>query len=148
MTCPNAEAHAEPAREQGFHLQFASAAFLPSELRLQQMLQVQTPEKFLQMLRSDRRDALSTVSSSDDVQRRFDELSGDMQFRTERLAACVSPVTGEADAARQHLGAVGQSMKDTEILWKRANGQFTELMTRADQLEAAVKHESQAQATV
>eukprot|EP00439_Symbiodinium_sp_Y106_P057008 s6081_g8.t1 len=31
---------------------------------------------------------------------------------------------------------MGQSMQDTETLWKRADGQFKELMTRMDQLEA------------
>ena len=138
MTRPNAEAHAESAIDQGFHLQFATAASLPSGLRLQQMLQVQAPEEFLHMLRSDRTNALSALSSLEDVQRRLDDLSSDMQFRTERLAACVSSIIGEADATRQHLGAMGQSMQDTETLWKRADGQFKELMTRMDQLEAAV----------
>ena len=147
MTRPNAEAHAESAIDQGFHLQFATAASLPSGLRLQQMLQVQAPEEFLHMLRSDRTNALSALSSSEDVQRRLDDLSSDMQFRTERLAACVSSIIGEADATRQHLGAMGQSMQDTETLWKRADGQFKELMTRMDQLEAAVKYESRSQAT-
>ena len=147
MTRPNAEAHAESAIDQGFHLQFATAASLPSGLRLQQMLQVQAPEEFLHMLRSDRTNALSALSSLEDVQRRLDDLSSDMQFRTERLAACVSSIIGEADATRQHLGAMGQSMQDTETLWKRADGQFKELMTRMDQLEAAVKYESRSQAT-
>ena len=142
---PSAEAHAESAIDQGFHLQFATAASLPSGLRLQQMLQVQAPEEFLHMLRSDRTNALSALSSLEDVQRRLDDLSSDMQFRTERLAACVSSIIGEADATRQHLGAMGQSMQDAETLWKRADGQFKELMTRMDQLEAAVKYESRSQ---
>lgn len=51
---------------------------------------------------------------------------------------------GEADATRQHLGAVGQSMQGAETLWKRADGQFKELMNRVDQLEAQL---SRAQAT-
>ena len=78
----------------------AAASTEMIQLRFQQMLQTQAPADLIRMLQSGQ-GVNAEARTAKDVQGNVNKVAMELEYRTEKLAACVTTLTGDMEGVKQ-----------------------------------------------
>ena len=115
-------------------------------MRMQQMLQIQAPAEVLRLLQSSAA-VVADANTIKDVQSNVRLVAQELEARTERLAACLSGITGDLDGVKHQSERLLNAASDHHVALNNANDKFKELEEQIQQIESAVTQLSRRQVT-
>ncbi|CAE6971992.1 GIP [Symbiodinium sp. CCMP2592] len=115
-------------------------------MRMQQMLQIQAPAEVLRLLQSSAA-VVADAKTIKDVQSNVRLVAQELEARTERLASCLSGITGDLDGVKHQSERLLNAASDHHAALNNANNKFKELEEQIQQIESAVTQLSRRQVT-
>ena len=110
------------------------------------MLQIQAPAEVLRLLQSSAA-VVADAKTIKDVQSNVRLVAQELEARTERLASCLSGITGDRDGVKPQTERLLNAASDHHVALNNANGKFKELGEQIQRIESAVTHMSRRQVT-
>ena len=125
----------------------AAASTEMIQLRFQQMLQMQAPADLVRMLQSGQ-GVNAEAKTAKDVQGNVNKVAMELEYRTEKLAACVTTLTGDMEGVKQqHEVLIGAARNHQSVLGT-IEGTIKNLTERMQHLETAIAHISRQQVSL
>ncbi|CAE7468011.1 unnamed protein product [Symbiodinium sp. CCMP2592] len=115
-------------------------------MRMQQMLQIQAPAEVLRLLQSSAA-VVADAKTIKDVQSNVRLVAQELEARTERLASCLSGITGDLDGVKHQSERLLTAASDHNVALNNANDKFKQLDEQIQQIESAVTQLSRRQVT-
>ena len=108
------------------------------------MLQIQAPAEVLRLLQSSA-SVVADAKTIKDVQDNVRLVAQELEAKPERLASCLSGITGDLDGVKHQTERLLNVASDHHVAFNNANGKFKELAEQIQQIESAVTHMSRRQ---
>ncbi|CAE7929218.1 unnamed protein product, partial [Symbiodinium necroappetens] len=102
------------------------------------------PAEVLRLLQSSAA-VVADAKTIKDVQSNIRLVAQELEARTERLASCLSGITGDLDGVKHQTERLLNAASDHHVALNNANGKFKELGEQIQQIESAVTHMSRRQ---
>ncbi|CAE7399595.1 unnamed protein product [Symbiodinium pilosum] len=111
------------------------------------MLQMQAPADLIRMLQSGQ-GVNAEAKTAKDVQGNVNKVAMELEFRTEKLAACVTTLTGDLESIKQQHEILIRTAHDQQAGLSTMDGAVKALTERIQHLETAIAHISRQQVSL
>ena len=125
----------------------AAASTEMIQLRFQQMLQMQAPADLIRMLQSGQ-GVNAEAKTAKDVQSNVNKVAMELEYRTEKLAACVTTLTGDMEGVKQQHGILIEATRNLQSVSGTVEGTLQSVTERVQHLETAIAHISRQQVSL